>query len=163
MTRDLTEAVSVTFFYTARDVVFGSMPTIYDRVYRQSLDNPVSFWAAAAEAIHWDRRWSTVRDDTKHPFHRWFAGGELNTCYNALDRHIDCGRGKQLALIYDSPVTDTIRRFTFTELRDEGYFTFVVSDAAGESFSGFASGFERLDTPSTTVHALARGEPGIAE
>jgi len=119
MTRDLTEAVSATFFYTVRDVVFGSMPTIYDSVYRHSLDNPISFWAAAAEAIHWDRRWSTVRDDTKPPFNRWFAGGELNTCYNALDRHIDCGRGKQLALIYDSPVTNTIRRFTFTELRDK--------------------------------------------
>ena len=119
MTRDLTEAVSATFFYTARDVVFGSMPNIYDSVYRHSLDNPVSFWAAAAEAIHWDRRWSTVRDDTKPPFNRWFVGGELNTCYNALDRHIDCGRGKQLALIYDSPVTNTIRRFTFTELRDK--------------------------------------------
>ena len=95
------------------------MPTIYDRVYRRSLDDPESFWATAAEAIHWDRRWNTVRDDTRPPFHRWFVGGELNTCYNALDRHIDCGRGKQLALIYDSPVTDTIRRFTFTELRDE--------------------------------------------
>ena len=59
-----------------------------------------------------------MRDDSKAPFHRWFRGGVLNTCYNALDRHADGGRGDQPALIYDSPVTDTIRTFTFTELRD---------------------------------------------
>ena len=91
----------------------------YPDVYRRAAANPEEFWAAAAEALSWTKRWDRVRDDSRAPFHRWFAGGELNTCYNALDHHIDRGRGKQLALIYDSPVTDTVRRYTFTELRDE--------------------------------------------
>src|SRR3989442_4729980 len=77
------------------------------------------FGAVAAEDIHWDRRWDRVFDDSRPPFARWFVGGRLNTCYNALDAHIDRGRGKQRALVYDSPVTQTIRAYTFSELRDE--------------------------------------------
>ena len=94
------------------------MPSVYDATYRRAQDDPEAFWAAAAEPLYWHRRWDTVRDDSRPPFHRWFAGGELNTCYNCLDRHIDRGRGKQLALVYDSPVTGTVRRFTYSELRD---------------------------------------------
>ena len=95
------------------------MPTTYDEVYARSVADPTGFWATAAEAIQWDQRWDQVRDDSRAPFHRWFVGGRLNTCYNALDRHIERGRGKQVALIYDSPVTATVRRYTYTELRDE--------------------------------------------
>ena len=94
------------------------MPTVYEETYRHAQDDPEAFWAAAAESLYWHRRWETVRDDARPPFHRWFAGGEFNTCYNCLDRHIERGRGKQLALVYDSPVTDTVRRFTYSELRD---------------------------------------------
>ena len=94
------------------------MPSVYKETYRRAQDDPEAFWAAAAEPLYWHRRWDTVRDDSRPPFHRWFAGGELNTCYNCLDRHVDRGRGKQLALVYDSPVTGTVRRFTYTELRD---------------------------------------------
>ncbi len=57
-------------------------------------------------------------DDSRAPFYRWFVGGQMNTCYNALDRHVDRGRADQLALIYDSPVTDTVKTFTYRELRD---------------------------------------------
>ena len=95
------------------------MASVYEQVYRHSRDDPAGFWAQAAEPLYWHRRWDTVRDDRRPPFHRWFAGGEINTCYNCIDRHIDRGRGRQLALIYDSPVTGTVRRFTFEELRDE--------------------------------------------
>jgi propionyl-CoA synthetase len=95
-----------------------SMATIYDEVYRRARRDPEGFWAAAAEDIHWDRRWDRVLDATRPPYYRWFTGGALNTCYNALDLHIDRGRGKQLALIYDSPVTRTVRGFTYFELRD---------------------------------------------
>ena len=69
--------------------------------------SPEAFWAAVAEDIYWERRWDRVLDDSRPPYYRWFAGGVLNTCYNALDLHIDRGRGKQRALVYDSPVTDT--------------------------------------------------------
>jgi propionyl-CoA synthetase len=94
------------------------MKSAYDEVYARSLRDQDGFWAAAAEAIHWERRWDRVFDDSRPPFYRWFTGGVLNTCYNCLDLHVDRGRGKQRALVYDSPVTDTIEAFTFAELRD---------------------------------------------
>jgi propionyl-CoA synthetase len=93
--------------------------TRYDDVYRRSLRDPEGFWAAAADDLTWDRRWDRVLDDSRPPFYRWFTGGALNTCYNALDAHIERGRGAQLALIYDSPVTSTIRTYTYAALRDE--------------------------------------------
>lgn len=89
-----------------------------DELYQHSLNDPEGFWGEAAEAIDWTRRWDKVLDDSNPPFYRWFAGGELNTCYNCLDRHVERGRGAQKALIYDSPVTDTTRSFTYGELRD---------------------------------------------
>ncbi len=95
------------------------MATIYDEVYRRAHDDPEGFWAARAEDIHWEKRWDRVLDTSRPPYYRWFAGGALNTCYNALDLHVDRGRGKQAALIYDSPVTRTIRAYTYFELRDE--------------------------------------------
>ena len=85
----------------------------------RSLRDPDGFWGEAAEAIHWFKRWDRVLDDTNKPFYRWFTGGELNTCYNALDRHVENGRAAQTALIYDSPVTNTVRRFSYRELRDQ--------------------------------------------
>jgi propionyl-CoA synthetase len=90
----------------------------FDEVYRRSLEEPVAFWAEAAAAIDWYEPWERVLDDSRAPFYRWFTGGRLNTCFNALDRHVERGRGDQLALIYDSPVTDTKAFFTYRELRD---------------------------------------------
>ena len=95
------------------------MKTVYDEQYARSMRDPEGFWAAAAEDIYWDRRWDRVFDGSRPPFARWFVGGMLNTCYNALDLHVDRGRGKQAALIYDSPVTGTVKSFTYRELRDE--------------------------------------------
>jgi len=95
------------------------MTNPYDEAHAQSINNPDEFWAAAAEDCHWYKKWDKVLDDSNKPFYRWFTGGEINTCYNALDFHIDNGRGDQDALIYDSPVTDTVTKYTFSELRDE--------------------------------------------
>jgi propionyl-CoA synthetase len=95
------------------------MKSVYEEIYRRSLQDREGFWAQAAEDIYWDRRWDRVFDDSRRPFTLWFTGGMLNTCYNALDYHVDRGRGKQRALVYDSPVTATVRVFTFDELRDE--------------------------------------------
>jgi len=86
--------------------------------HRRSLADPEAFWAEAAAAIDWIEPWEKVLDDSRPPFYRWFTGGRLNTCYNALDRHVDGGRADQPALIYDSPVTDTVKTFTYRELRD---------------------------------------------
>ncbi|MBV9416001.1 MAG: propionyl-CoA synthetase [Solirubrobacterales bacterium] len=93
-------------------------PGRFDEVYRRSLDQPEEFWAQAAAEIDWIEPWQRVLDDSRAPFYRWFEGGRLNTCYNALDRHVERGRGDQLALVYDSPVTGTVARFTYAELRD---------------------------------------------
>ena len=81
------------------------MASRYDEVYGAWRRDPQGFWAAAAEDVHWSRKWDTVLDADRAPFYRWFAGGELNTCYNAIDRHVEGGRGDQAAIIYDSPVT----------------------------------------------------------
>src|SRR5260221_5248824 len=92
--------------------------TGYAEVYRRALEKPEEFWAEMAEAIDWEKRWDRVLDDSQPPFYRWFTGGRLNTCWNALDRHVAAGRGERVALIWDSPVTDTIQRFTYREMRD---------------------------------------------
>ena len=95
------------------------MATRYDEVYSDWQSDPQGFWAEAARSIHWDRKWDEVLDSSQPPFHRWFRGGLLNTCYNALDRHVAAGRAEQPALIYDSPVTGQCRAYTYRELRDE--------------------------------------------
>jgi propionyl-CoA synthetase len=89
-----------------------------DEIYRRSLAEPEEFWAQAAAAIDWIEPWERVLDDSEAPFYRWFRGGLLNTCHNALDRHVDAGNGDRLALIYDSPMVGTTAAFTYRELRD---------------------------------------------
>jgi propionyl-CoA synthetase len=91
----------------------------YEETYRRSLEHPEEFWAAAAHAIDWVEPPARVLDDSRAPFYRWFSGGRLNTAYNALDRHVERGRADQAALIYDSPVTETKRVYSYRELRDE--------------------------------------------
>ena len=101
----------------------------FDQVYKKSISNPEQFWSEAAEAVHWYKRWEKVLDDSDAPYYRWFTGGELNTCYNALDIHVDNGRGDQAALIYDSPVTKQLRTYTYSELRDQvACFAGVLSE-----------------------------------
>jgi propionyl-CoA synthetase len=95
------------------------MKSAYDEQYAWAARDPQSFWAAAAADLYWDKRWDRVLDDSRPPYYRWFSGGRLNTCYNAVDLHVDRGRGKQLALIYDSPITGTVKTFTYAALQDE--------------------------------------------
>jgi propionyl-CoA synthetase len=90
-----------------------------DEIHRRSLEEPEAFWAEAAEALEWDTPWQRVLDDSRAPIYRWFVGGRMNTCHNALDRHVEGGRADQPALIYDSPVTGTTASYTYRELRDE--------------------------------------------
>jgi propionyl-CoA synthetase len=97
----------------------------FEDVYRRSLAEPEAFWADAAAAIDWVEPWERVLDDSRAPFYRWFSGGRLNTCWNALDRHVERGRADQPALVYDSPVTDTRAMYSYRELRD------VVAQFAG--------------------------------
>ncbi len=91
----------------------------YEDTLRASVDDPEAFWLDAAEAIDWYSAPTRALDRSNPPFYRWFPDGELNVCHNALDRHVDAGRGEQAALIYDSPVTGTQRSYTYSQLRDE--------------------------------------------
>ncbi len=96
------------------------MPTTgpYADAHARSLADPDGFWGEAAAAVDWDVVPPKVLDGSDAPYYRWFTGGRLNTCHNALDRHVDAGHGDRLALVYDSPVTGTVERFTYAELRD---------------------------------------------
>ena len=91
----------------------------YAETYKRSITDPAEFWADAAKLVDWETEPSVILDDTNPPFYRWYTDGVLNTCYNALDRHVDNGRADQLALIYDSPVTETVTKFTYRELQGE--------------------------------------------
>ncbi|MEO7124910.1 MAG: propionyl-CoA synthetase [Nakamurella sp.] len=88
----------------------------YADAYRQSLQDPAGFWSDAASAIDWITPPQSVLDDANPPFYRWFVGGEMNTCANAVDRHVAAGRGKQAAIIHDSPVTGTVTTISYDEL-----------------------------------------------
>ncbi len=103
--------------------------TGYRDVYRASIADRDGFWAQAAEAVTWTRAPQRVLEDSHPPFYRWFPDAELNTCANALDRHVESGRGDQAALIYDSPVTGTKRVYSYRELLGEtALFAGVLRD-----------------------------------
>ncbi len=91
----------------------------YSTLYQQSIRDPEAFWSQAAEKIDWYKPFDTVVDTTAHPVPTWFNGGQLNTCFNALDRHVMAGHGERLALIYDSPVTNTRMTYTYQQLTDQ--------------------------------------------
>ena len=95
------------------------MSNLYDEAYDRSINNPEQFWGEIAEECFWYKKWDKVLDDSNTPFYRWFKGAETNSCYNAVDLHVENGLGDQAAIIYDSPVTDTIRKYTYNELKDQ--------------------------------------------
>jgi propionyl-CoA synthetase len=101
-----------------RTITFRGSFMRYKEAFTEALENPESFWGRAAEEIVWERKWDTVLDSSNPPFYRWFSGGTLNTCFNAVDYHVQQGRGDQVAVIYDSPVTDTIKKFTYSQLQE---------------------------------------------
>ena len=109
--------------------------TDYAATHRLSIENPEEFWARAAEGIDWQERWNHVLDAADGLTGSWFTGGRLNTCYNALDRHVERGRGEPAAIIYDSAVTDTKRTITYAQLLDE-----VAHFAGALAANGVAKG-----------------------
>jgi propionyl-CoA synthetase len=88
----------------------------YEETYRASIEDPDGFWGEQAGLVDWFSRPTVVLDRSRPPFFRWYVDGTLNTCYNALDRHVIAGRGDQPALVYDSPVTQTQRTFSYAQL-----------------------------------------------
>ncbi len=106
------------------------MSGAYEKAYEASIVRPESFWGEAGESIEWTRRWDKVLDRSASPAPRWFVGGSLNTCHNAVDRHVLAGRGAATAVIYDSPITGATGKLTYAELL--------------ERVSGFAGGLRDL-------------------
>lgn len=93
--------------------------TAYGRAFASARDNPETFWGEMAQDINWFEPWSKTLHVEDPVFPNWFVGGKLNMCYNAVDRHVESGRGEQPAIIYDSPVTGTKQIITFRELQDQ--------------------------------------------
>ena len=91
----------------------------YLKEFKESIDQPERFWKRQAKKIHWFSSPESILSHDENDFYRWFKGGTMNTCHLALDIHVENGRGNQLALIYDSPVTDTQKTFTYRELLDK--------------------------------------------
>lgn len=107
----------------------------FDEVFQRSVDNPEEFWAEAAKDITWYKKPEKGLDDSNPPFYKWFVGGKMNTCYNAVDRHVENGRADQTAIIYDSPVTNTIKKITYKELQTQ-----VATFAGGLASLGVGKG-----------------------
>ncbi|XP_071481385.1 acyl-CoA synthetase short-chain family member 3, mitochondrial-like, partial [Diadema antillarum] len=91
----------------------------YPQVFEESISRPEEFWAEQAEQVVWFKKWDSVLDFSNPPASQWFIGGEINMCYNAVDRHVDSGHGDQNAVIHDSPVTGSITHLTYRELQQE--------------------------------------------
>ena len=91
----------------------------YQQEYQHSIENPAGFWKEKARLIDWYQFPENILSTDEYGVERWYADGELNTCYLTLDYHIEQGRGEQLALVYDSPVTNQKKTYTYKELRDE--------------------------------------------
>ena len=90
----------------------------YQQEFQRSLSSPDEYWGEIARDVHWYKSWDKVLDDSEAPYYRWFTGAEVNTCYNALDLHVNEGRGDQDAIIYDSAMTGEIRHLTYSEMLD---------------------------------------------
>jgi propionyl-CoA synthetase len=95
------------------------MSNLYAEAHERSIQDPEGFWGPIADDCFWYKPWDKVLDDSNKPFYRWFAGATTNTCYNAVDLHVDNGLGDQTAIIYDSPVTDTIKKYTYNDLKEQ--------------------------------------------
>lgn len=107
----------------------------YNEFYKKSIENPISFWQEQAQNIKWFKKPSTILSKDKNGYPQWFEDGEINVCYLALDKHIEDGYGEQIALIYDSPVTQTVKKYTFNEVKTE-----VAKLAGGLTALGLKTG-----------------------
>lgn len=93
--------------------------SMYMREYERSIKEPEKFWGEIGKkVVHWDKPFEKVLDHSNPPFTKWYSGGYINACYNAIDRHVLAGRGNKVALIHDSPMTNTVRHVTYQELQD---------------------------------------------
>ena len=111
------------------------MSSKFDKFNAEVASDPIAFWQAQAEDVHWITPPTTILDDTNPPFYRWMTGGQINGCYNAVDVHVEKGRGDDIAIIYDSPVTGTKSTLSFAELRDRTAYLAGAMQARGIGYS----------------------------
>ena len=105
----------------------------FDEIYNYSCEDPEKFWGEVAEDVHWYKKWDNVLDDSDAPFYRWFSGAETNVCHNAVDIHVEQGRGDQVAIIHDSPITGSQQKITYSELKSRvARFAGVLKDLGVE-------------------------------
>jgi propionyl-CoA synthetase len=95
------------------------MKDLYQKNWQDSINNPESFWSEAAKDVVWIKKWDKVLEQTSPLTYRWFTGAQINSCYNAVDRHVEEGRGHQTAIIYDSPTAQIIEKLTYSELKEK--------------------------------------------
>ena len=95
------------------------MSSVFKKIYENSIKSPEEFWQKISEDIFWYKKPTQILNNEKPPFYKWFCDGVTNTCYNALDIHIDQGRGDKIALIYDSPISSSKKKFTYKQLKDK--------------------------------------------
>ena len=91
----------------------------FNEIYQNSIQKPEEFWKNISNEIFWFKKPTKILNKSNPPFYKWFEDGTTNTCYNAIDLHIDRGRGDKLALIYDSPITGNKAKFTYKQLKDK--------------------------------------------
>ena len=121
------------------------------KIYDHSINNPEEFWSDASNDIFWFKKPTKILNKSNHPFYKWFEDGVTNTCYNALDIHIDQGNGKRTALIYDSPITGNKNKYTYEELRSK------VSKFAGKSRSYIANSLRLLSLSDEILIMIEKG------
>jgi len=95
------------------------MTTTYDQVYQKSTRDRETFWSEVANDIFWYKKPSKILNSDNPPFYKWYEDGITNTCYNAVDLHVKNGNGEKTAIIYDSPITNSQKKITYSELKDQ--------------------------------------------
>ena len=91
----------------------------YQEIYRRSIKKPETFWAEVADEVFWYKKPTKILNSENPPFYKWFSDGMTNTCYNAVDLHVKNGNGKKIAIIYDSPITNSQKKITYNQLKDQ--------------------------------------------
>ena len=91
----------------------------YETLYKQSIEDPETFWDDIGKYADWFKPYEKVLDNSNPPFTKWYVGGQLNTCYNAVDRHVDAGHGDRIAIIHDSPITNSVTKISYSQLKDQ--------------------------------------------
>ena len=95
------------------------METKYQEIYNRSLQDPQGFWSEIANDVFWYKKPTKILNSDNPPFYKWFEDGITNTCYNAVDLHVKNGNGNKIAIIYDSPITNSKKKITYSQLKDQ--------------------------------------------